>query len=74
MSKDGQKVSKSDWVDKLNENLVRTVFSLARGKFTEVHSFFGGIVAQEVVKYTGKFTPFNQLFLHEFYTGALKNR
>lgn len=58
-SKENEKVDKSHWVDKINEDLIRKIFSLSRGNFTEMHSFYGGIVAQEAIKYTGKFTPFN---------------
>ena len=57
--KSEEKVSKAHWVEKLDEKLIKIIFSLSRANFTSVDSFYGGIVAQEVVKYTGKFTPFN---------------
>lgn len=65
-------VSKKDWIKILETNIPKLVFSLAKGTYAPICSFYGGIVAQEAVKFTGKFTPINQLFIHEFYTGLFK--
>ena len=58
----------------LKTNLPGISYGLFPGNFSSVHSFFGGISAQEAVKLTGKFTPINNIFLHEFYTGLFKNK
>lgn len=68
-----QSISKEGWDKYLNSDLPKFIFSLARGTYSPVSSFYGGIVAQEAVKYTGKFTPLNQLFIHEFYTTCFKH-
>ena len=47
-------------------------FALIKGEFSPMSSFYGGITAQEIIKKTGKFTPINHLFIHEFYTGLFK--
>lgn len=58
----------------LESNLPGIVYGLFPGNFSCVHSFFGGIAAQEAVKLTGKYTPIHNIFLHEFYTGLFKNK
>jgi len=40
-----------------NEELCYNVARFARAQISPIASFLGGIIAQEVVKYTGKFTP-----------------
>eukprot|EP00743_Colponemidia_sp_Colp-15_P000554 GILK01000622.1.p1 GENE.GILK01000622.1~~GILK01000622.1.p1 ORF type:complete len:1037 (+),score=209.76 GILK01000622.1:77-3187(+) len=47
-------------VDEVEENVVRNVSMYARAQISPLAAFFGGIVAQEVVKHTGKFTPLRQ--------------
>lgn len=44
-------------VDKLDEEVIKLMAKYARNQICPLTSFFGGIIAQEVVKYTGKFTP-----------------
>lgn len=44
-------------VDELNENLPLNIARYARACVSPLASFWGGIIAQEVVKITGKFTP-----------------
>eukprot|EP00939_MAST-03C_sp_MAST-3C-sp1_P000354 g354.t1 len=51
------------YVDKLDENLVLTYARYAACELQPVCTFLGGVVAQEVAKWTGKFTP-NPGFLH----------
>jgi ubiquitin-activating enzyme E1 len=41
-------------VEKINEDVVKNVASFARAQISSTVSFWGGIVAQEIVKYTGK--------------------
>lgn len=44
-------------VDKLEDKIIKLMAKFSRNQICPLTSFFGGIVAQEVVKYTGKFTP-----------------
>lgn len=48
------------------------VAKLSRAQIPAVCSFLGGIVAQEVLKISGKFLPFNQWFIFDF-IDILKN-
>lgn len=72
-SKTDESIVKENWGKLLESDLPKFVFCLAKGTFSPMNSFYGGIVAQEAVKYTGKFTPLNQLFVHEFYTTCFKH-
>ena len=74
LSSETEKVSKKDWLQIIDSDLVYLIYNLSSGHYPAITSFFGGIVAQEAVKVTGKFTPLNQLFIHEFYTHLFKNR
>ena len=48
-------------VEKVNEDLVKKLAKTAAGDLSPMAAFFGGIVAQEVIKATsGKYTPINQ--------------
>jgi ubiquitin-activating enzyme E1 len=49
-------------VDAIDESFVRTASLLAAAEFQPLGAFFGAVVAQEVVKMTGKFSPINQFF------------
>lgn len=62
------------WNKFLEREVHKVFFALSPGQYSPVHSFYGGITAQEVVKYTGKFTPLNQWLVHEFYSTALKDQ
>lgn len=50
-------------IEEVSIDLIKNVSLLGRAQVPPFNSFWGGIVAQEVVKYTGKFTPLNQ-WLH----------
>lgn len=41
----------------LEDEVVKNCARFARAQITPITSFWGGIVAQEIVKFTGKFTP-----------------
>lgn len=47
----------------INENLIRNVAFYSQAQISPCVSFWGGIIAQEIVKFTGKFTPLHQ-WLH----------
>jgi ubiquitin-activating enzyme E1 len=50
-------------VEELEEDSIKKVALYARAQISPMAAFWGGIVAQEVVKYTGKYTPLKQ-WLH----------
>ena len=50
-------------VDEVDEDIVKNTARFAECTFQPLSCFFGGVVAQEVVKLTGKFTPLHQ-WLH----------
>lgn len=53
--------------ESLEADVVKNVALLARTELPALCAFFGGVVAQEVVKVTGKFTPLRQfLYLDAF--------
>lgn len=55
----------SIFVEEINESLARNVSLFARANISPLASFWGGIIAQEVVKFTGKFTPLRQWLHYE---------
>ena len=62
----------NEWKLISNTQLHKFFFCLASGQFAPVHSFFGAIAAQEIVKFTGKYTPIHQWFIHEWYWSSFK--
>lgn len=54
-------------VEKVDEQLVQNVAFFAETQISPVSSFWGGIITQEVVKMTGKYTPLRQWLHHEFF-------
>ena len=62
--KDGQKWSNN--IKTWNDKIITNIANWAKCEITPVCSFLGGIVAQEIVKFTGKYTPINQWFWCEF--------
>ena len=62
--KEGQK-----WVDNIktwNDKIILNIANWAKSEISPVCSFLGGIVAQEIIKFTGKYTPIHQWFWFEF--------
>ena len=50
-----------------DEEMAKNLCLYLRAELPPIVSFLGGVVAQEVIKITGKFSPFNQWFEFEFY-------
>lgn len=50
-------------LNEVNENLAKNVARFAQAQISPCASFWGGVVAQEIVKFTGKFGPLHQ-WLH----------
>eukprot|EP00388_Colpodella_angusta_P007581 GDKJ01021329.1.p1 GENE.GDKJ01021329.1~~GDKJ01021329.1.p1 ORF type:complete len:1075 (-),score=296.33 GDKJ01021329.1:141-3365(-) len=54
-------------VEKVEEDVVKGVCYFAPCCISPMAAILGGIVAQECVKYTGKYSPINQLLLFDFF-------
>jgi ubiquitin-activating enzyme E1 len=50
-------------LEEIDEKVVRNVAAFAPYQVSPLAAFFGGIIAQEIVKYTGKYSPLKQ-WLH----------
>jgi ubiquitin-activating enzyme E1 len=50
-------------LEEIDEKVIRNVAAFAPYQTSPLAAFFGGIVAQEVVKFTGKYSPLKQ-WLH----------
>ena len=51
----------------VQEGVVKMVSLYARAQIAPMATFWGGIVAQEVLKYTGKFTPIYQFMFFDWF-------
>lgn len=63
------KENKEKWVNSiksLNEKIILNIANWSKSEISPICSFLGGIVAQEIIKFTGKYTPINQWFWCEF--------
>lgn len=59
-------------VEELDSALLTTLFNGAASSISPLAAFFGGIIAQEVVKFTGKYTPINQWFHYDSFESVPK--
>ena len=62
-----------EWTKKLDTNLIKYCLAFWNLELSPMTCFWGGIVAQEIVKFTGKFSPINQWLIHEFYSTVFKH-
>ena len=53
-------------VEQVSEDVIKNVARFANTQISPTASFWGGIICQEVVKLTGKYTPLRQWLHHEF--------
>lgn len=72
------KNNKTQWIEnsqEFNDEIVLNVARWARSQVAPVTAFLGGVVAQEIVKFTGKYTPIDQWLWFDFFEtiAALKN-
>jgi len=56
----------ADNIKKWEDKIILNIAYWAKSEISPICSFLGGIVAQEIIKYTGKYTPINQWFWFEF--------
>lgn len=54
-------------VEEFNEKLALTAARFAQTQISPCCSFWGGIITQEIVKLTGKYSPLRQWLHHEFF-------
>jgi len=64
-----QKVSSDEAlsVDEVDKDVVKNVALFARCMICPMASFMGGVIAQEVVKFTGKYTPLHQCLYFDMF-------
>lgn len=54
-------------VNSVDEKLIRNVALYAHAQISPTSSFWGGIITQEIVKMTGKYSPLRQWLHHDFF-------
>ena len=57
------KSSEGMFVEEIDEKVIYNAAAYARASISPMAAFFGGVVAQEIVKFTGKYSPLKQ-WLH----------
>ena len=57
-----------------DENIVKKISLYSRAEIPCMTSFLGGIVAQEIIKTTGKYVPINQWLIFDFLKFLPKNK
>lgn len=53
----------------INEEVLKNAISFAGCSISPMAAFFGGVIAQEIVKKTGKYTPLRQWLHHDIFEG-----
>lgn len=71
MKEEGSNANQADQIESLPANLARRIALFGRCNLTSFCSFWGGIVAQEIVKYTGKFNPIRPWFYYDNFNFVL---
>jgi ubiquitin-activating enzyme E1 len=61
------------FVDAIDEDVIKKVSLYARAQVSPISSFWGGILAQEIVKFTGKYTPIQQWLYVDFFEILAEN-
>ena len=61
------KITCFEEMEEFNEKTVLNVARWAAANIQPVCAFFGGILAQEIIKTTGKYIPIDQWFIHDFF-------
>lgn len=63
------KANNEKWVDSIrtwNDKIILNIARWSKSEISPICSFLGGVVAQEIIKYIGKYTPIDQWFWFEF--------
>ena len=64
------KNNNEEWIEKIEnfeENIILNVAKWSKSEISPLCSFLGGIVAQEIMKITGKYVPINQWLWFDFF-------
>jgi ubiquitin-activating enzyme E1 len=64
------KTNNSEWIKnaaEFDDKVIRNIARFAKSQIVPVTSFLGGVVAQEIVKFTGKYTPIDQWLWFDFF-------
>jgi ubiquitin-activating enzyme E1 len=59
-------------IEEFSKDIFDNVSRFSRASLSPVASFFGGVVAQEIVKFTGKYTPITQWLHLDFFKSLPK--
>lgn len=60
-------------VESFSKGFIENVALFANTNLSPIASFWGGIVAQEIIKFTGKYTPLRQWLHHEIFEALPEN-
>ena len=63
------KEEKQNWANNIkrwDDKIILNIANWSKSEISPICSFLGGIVAHEIIKFTGKYTPINQWFWFEF--------
>ena len=52
-------------VEEIDEIIAQNISNFARAQISPLCSFWGGIICQEIIKFTGKYTPLRQWLHYE---------
>lgn len=61
------------YVDELDEDVIRKAAAFSACSISAQAAFFGGIVAQEIVKFTGKYSPLKQWLHYDIFESLPEN-
>ena len=63
-----------EWIKKIkivDEKFIENIIRWCRSSISPICSFLGGLVSQEIIKFTGKYTPISQWFYFHFFETTL---
>ncbi|GAW83634.1 ubiquitin-activating enzyme E1 [Plasmodium gonderi] len=67
LNEEDKQAKKSYAIEEVKKDIVLKVAKYCRSHLAPVASFFGGLLAQEVIKFTGKYMPIYQLLYMDFF-------
>ena len=54
-------------IEAIEEDVVRKIAAYSTSSITSLSAMMGGFIAQEIVKFTGKYTPLRQWFFYDVF-------
>lgn len=68
ISKNIYEINKYKWCNKINinEDYLKEIFKYSKFLISPICGYGGGVVSQEIIKFTGIFKPINQWFKADF--------